>query len=190
MNLRSLEPLRRFNHMTHNLTKTFVLIFAVGAPLMCGMAFAATATAVTLAPHGNAQSTAPAKSSRPIFMFLPDAANRTPQMPFSWYQGKQTANVANIKKAGNGASPAAPALLPGQETRATTSLIIGWLPAKEDKNTTSLYQPGPYQYVSTAPEAGCQATDRTAGNSGEAPDGVRKGLHLPAGWLLGMCLHY
>jgi len=176
--------------MTHYRTKTSVLIFAVGAALICDMAFAAPATGVTPAPQGNAQRAAPADASRPIFMFLPDAVNRTPQMPFTWYQGKETANGATNKKAENGASPSAPALLPGRETRSTTSLIIGWLPAKEDKNTTSLYQPGPSQYVSTATEAGCQTTDRTAGDSQEAPDAGKKVLHLPAGWLLGMCLHY
>ena len=176
--------------MTHYLIKTFALIFAVGAALMCGMAFAATATGLTPAPRDNAQSAAPAEASRPILMFLSDAVIPTTQMPFSWYQGKQTADVANNKKPENGASPFTPALLPGQETRLTTSLMIGWLPAKDGKNTTGLYQPGSYQYVSTETEAGCQAMDRTAGNPGETPDGGRRGLHLPAGWLLGMCLHY
>ncbi len=176
--------------MPHYLTKTFVRILAIGAALTCGIAFAATATGETVAPKDNTQSTAPAGSSRPIIMFLPDAARHTSRMPFSWYLNKQKTNVVNNQEKENRASPSTPALFPGQETRPATSLMIGWLPPKEGTSTTGLYQPGPYQYATTAAEAGCQTMDRTASNTEVTPDGGRKGLRLPAGWILGMCLHY
>jgi hypothetical protein len=69
------------------------------------------------------------------------------------------------------------------------SLMIGWLPAKDDTTTAGRYQPGSYQYVSTATEAECRTVDK-AGNAEEIPYGGNKGLRLPAAWLLGMCLHY
>ncbi len=71
-----------------------------------------------------------------------------------------------------------------------TSLMIGWLPPKEDMNTTRLYQPAPRQYVSTTTEADCRTVDTTTNNAVETPGGGNKGLHLPAGWLVGMCFHY
>jgi len=185
-----IEPLRRFSHMTHYLTKTFICIFTVGAALTCSIAFAATATEETVAPKNSSQSTAPAKSSPPIDLFLPDAAIRDSQMPFSWYLNKQKADVVNNQEKENRASSSTPALFPGQETHPTTSLMIGWLPPKEGTSTTGLYQPGPYQYATTGSEGGCQTMDRTASNTEATTDGGRKGLHLPAGWLLGMCLHY
>jgi hypothetical protein len=176
--------------MPRYLTKTFVLIFAVGAALTCGIAFAATVTGETVAPEANTQRTAPAGSSRPIFMFLPDAAIRASQKPFSRYQSEQTSDVVNHKETNNSASSLTPALFLNQETRPTTSLMIGWLPAKEGTNTAGLYQPGQYQYASTPTEAGCRTVDRATNNAVETPDGGGKGLHLPVGWLLGMCLHY
>lgn len=179
----------RFSHMPYFLTKTFVLIFAVGAALTCGIPFAAMATEGDVAPKYNTRSPAPAKPSRPINIFLPNATTRASQTPFSRYQSKQTSNAANSKETENSASPPAPALFLSEETRPTTSLMIGWLPAKEDMKTTGLYQPGPHQYASTKTEADCRTVDRTS-NAVETPDGGSKGLHLPAGWLLGMCLHY
>ena len=69
------------------------------------------------------------------------------------------------------------------------SLMIGWLPAKDDTTTAAPYQPGSYQYVSTGAEAECRTMDK-AGNAEEIPYGGNKGLRLPVAWLLGMCLHY
>ena len=185
-----IESLRRFSHMSHYLTKTFVRIFTVGAALTCGIAFAATVTAETVTPKDSPQSTTSAKSSSPIDLFLPNAAIRDSQMPFSWYLKKQNANAVNNQEKESRASPSTPALFPGQETHPTTSLMIGWLPPKEGTSTTGLYQPGPYQYATTGTEGVCQTMDRTASNTEATTDGGRKGLHLPAGWLLGMCLHY
>jgi hypothetical protein len=184
------EPLRRFSHMSHYLPKTFVRIFTVGAALTCSIAFAATVTAETVAPKNNSQSTALAKSSPPIDLFLPDAAIRASQMPFSWFLNKQQANVVSNQEKENKASSSTPALFPGQGTHPTTSLMIGWLPPKEGTSTTGLFQPGPYQYATTGTEGGCQTMDRTASNTEATTDVGRKGLHLPAGWILGMCLHY
>ena len=179
-------------------TKTLVITCAVGAALTCHIAFAATAAEGTVALKNNTQSAAPAKPSRPSYLFIPDAAipafqKSTERGPiwFSRYQSKQTSNVVNNKEAENSASFLKPALFLSQEARPTTSLMIGWLPAKGDTNTPGPYQPDPYQYASKKTEAdGCQTVNRTANNAGETPDGGSKGLHLPAGWLLGMCLHY
>jgi hypothetical protein len=176
--------------MPHYLTKIFVLIFAIGAALTCGIASAATVTEGTVAPGDNARGTAVTKPSRQFYIFLPDVALRASQKPFSQYQSEQTSDVVNHKETKNGASSPTPALFLGQETRPTTSLMIGWLPVNEGTNTTGLYQPGKYQYVLPPTEAGCRAVDRTANDAVETPDAGSKGLHLPAGWLLGMCLHY
>jgi hypothetical protein len=179
-------------------TKTLVITCAVGAALTCHIAFAATAAEGTVAPEDNTQSAAPAKPSRPYYLFIPDATIRafqksTERVPawFSRYQSKQTSNVVNNKETENSASFPTPALFLSQEARPTTSLMIGWLPAKAGMNTPGPYQPDPYQYTSTETEAGgCQTVNRTASNAVETPYGGSKGLHLPAGWLLGMCLHY
>ncbi len=69
------------------------------------------------------------------------------------------------------------------------SLMIGWIPAKDATNRTSLYQPEPYQYISPK-TADCSAMEGTNDSAMEAPDGSSKSLQLPAGWMLGMCLHY
>lgn len=183
------EPLRRFSHMPHYLTNTFVRIFIVGA-LTCSIAFAATASAETVAPKDRSKNTTPEKSSPPIDLFLPDATIPTSQMPFSWFLKKQQANVVSNQENENRALSSTPALFPGQEAHSTTSLMIGWLPPKEGTSTTGLYQPGPYQYATTGTEEGCQTMDRTARNTEATTDVGRKGLHLPAGWLLGMCLRY
>ncbi|MHB8535076.1 MAG: hypothetical protein ACYDBW_06465 [Sulfuricaulis sp.] len=176
--------------MPHYLTKTFALIFAVSAALTCGIAIASTVTGETVAPVGNTQTIAPAGSSRPILMFLPDAAMGASQKPFSRFQSEQTSDAVNHKETKNSAPSPTPALFLNHETRPMRSLIIGWLPAKEGTNTNGLYQPGQYQYASTPTETGCRTVDRTANNAVEIPDGGGKSLHLPAGWLLGMCLHY
>lgn len=184
--------------MPRYLTKTLVISFAVGAALTCQIAFAATVTEGTMAPQDNTQSAVPAKPSRPYYLFLPDAAIRnfqksTERNPawFSRYQSKQTSNFVNNKETENSASLPTPSLFLSQEARPTTSLIIGWLPAKGGTNTPGPYQTGPYQYTSRETEAGgCRTVDRTASNAVETPDSGSKGLHLPAGWLLGMCLHY
>ena len=184
--------------MPRYFTKKLIATFAVGAALTCHIASAATITEGTMAPEDNIQSAVPAKPSRPYYLFLPDAAIRTLQESterdpawFSRYQSKQTSNFINNKETEDNASLPAPLLLLSQEVRPTTSLIIGWIPAKGGTTTPGPYQPGPYRYASTKTEAGgCRTADRTANNAIETPDSGSKGLHLPAGWLLGMCLHY
>ena len=179
-------------------TKTLVITCAVSAALTCHIAFAARAAEGTVAPENNTQSAALAKPSRPNYLFIPDVAIRafqksTEQDPawFSRYQSKQTYNVVNKKEAENSASFPMPALFLSQEARPTTSLMIGWLPAKGSMNTHGPYQPDPYQYASKETETGsCQTVNSTASNAMETPDSGSKGLHLPAGWLLRMCLHY
>ncbi len=184
--------------MPSSFTKILVITCAVGAALTCRIAFAATAAGETVAPENHAQSATPAKSSRPYYFFISDAAipafqKSMEQVPawFPRYQSKQTSNVANNKETETSASFPISALFLSQETRPTTSLMIGWLPAKGSMKTPGSYQPDPYQYASTETEAGgCQALNRTTGNAVETPYSGSKGLHLPAGWLLGMCLHY
>ena len=176
--------------MPHYASKIFVLVFAAGAALMCGIAGAATANEETAVRKDNAHSAVPAKSPRPIYIFLPDAGKRAAQMPVSWDHGKQTAAVANNNEGKNGASPSTAAPFLDQKTRSATSLMIGWVPAKEDTKTTVLYQPEPHKFASTERGADCQTAGRTASDSVETPDGGSKGLHPPAGWMLGMCLHY
>ena len=176
--------------MSRYFAKTLVLIFSAGATLTCGIPFAAMANEGTVAPEYNTRNTAPAKPPRQIYMFLPDTTIHTSQNPSSQYQSKQISNVVNSKGVENGALPPSPALFPSQATRPTTSLMIGWLPPKEDMNTTRLYQPAPRQYVSTTTETDCRTVDTTTNNAVETPGGGSKGLHLPAGWLLGMCFHY
>jgi hypothetical protein len=123
-------------------------------------------------------------------MSLPDAFDRTSQMPGSGNQGEQTTVVAKDSATKNGTAPSTPALILDQNTHPTTSLIVGWLPAKEDTNASVQYIPEPYKFASTKTESGCQPNERTANDSGQTTNSGRKGLHLPAGWLLGMCLHY
>lgn len=179
-------------------TKTLVITCTISAALTCHIAFAATAAEGTVAPENNTQSAVLAKPSRPNYLFIPDVAifafqKSTEQGPawFSRYQSKQTSNVVNNKEAENSASFPTPALFLSQEARPTTSLMIGWLPAKGSMNTPGPYQPYPYQYASKETEAGgCQTANRAASNAVEPPDGGSKGLHLPAGWLLRMCVHY
>lgn len=175
--------------MPRYFAKILVLGFAVGAALTCNVPFAAMATEGTVAPEYNTRNTGPAKPSRQIYLFLPDATIRASQNPFSRYQRKQP-SVADSKETASSALPPTPALFLNQETLPTTSLMIGWLPAKEDMSTTGLYQPGLRQYVSTKPEAGCRTVDRTVSNGVQTPDVGSKGLHLPAGWVVGMCLRY
>jgi len=176
--------------MLRYLTKPFILFLAVGAALTCVIPFAAMANEGTAAPRYNTRNPAPAKSSRQINMFLPDATIPASQQSFSRYLSKQRSSVVNSKETENSAAPSTPALFPSQAARPMTSLMIGWLPQKEDMNTTGLYQPAPRQYISTKTEADCRAADRTTSNPAETPSGGGKGLHLPAGWLLGMCFHY
>lgn len=176
--------------MPRYLAKTFVIIFAVSAALTCDAAVAAMATVEAAASEHNTRSLAVANPSHRIDTFLPDAAIRVAQTPFAGYQGRQTSRVIDNQETVNSASPPTPALLLRPETRPTTSLMFGWLPPKDDMKTTGLYQPGSYQYVSTETERGCGTADKAAGNAAETPEGGSKGLHLPSGWLLGMCLHY
>jgi hypothetical protein len=175
--------------MSRYLTKTFVLVFVIGTALTCGAAFAAAATEKTVASENNTRSAVPAKPARPFYTFLPDTAVRASYKPFLQYPGAQSSNlIFNKETAGSAASPAW-TLFPTQEARPMRSLMIGWLPAKDDTTTAGRYQPGSYQYVSTATEAECRTVDK-AGNAEEIPYGGNKGLRLPAAWLLGMCLHY
>jgi hypothetical protein len=176
--------------MPHFSTKTLVFIVAAAAALTFGVAGAAMAGGETVVPTNRAPGTPPGTSTRPIDMSLPDAFNRTSQMIGTGYQGRQTTDVAKNNEEKNGTAPSTQALFTDQKTPPTTSLIIGWLPAKEDTKTSAPYQPEPYKFASTKTESGCQPTEKSAGDSGETPDNGRKSLRLPAGWMLGMCLHY
>ncbi len=184
--------------MSRFFAKTKVIAYAVGVAFTCHAAFAATVTAETMAPENNTQSAVPAKPPRLYNLFLPDTAINTFQKStkqdtvwFSQYQSKQTANLVNNKEPENSASLPAPSFSLSQETRPKKSLIIGWMPAKGNTNTPGPYQPGPYQYASIKTDAdSCRTMDKTDSNGVDAPDSGGKGLHLPAGWLLGMCLHY
>ena len=170
--------------------KTLVFIVAAGAALMFGVAGAAMADRATVAPTDSTHGTVAGISSRPMDMSLPDTFNRASQMPAAGYSGKQTADTGKKNAGKNGATASAPALFPDRKTRPTTSLIIGWLPAKEDSNTSAQYQPEPYKFASTKTESGCQPGEKAVLGSGETSNSGSRGLHLPAGWLLGMCLHY
>lgn len=178
--------------------KTLAISFATGAALASCIAFAATATAETMAPEDNTHSGVHAKPSRPYYLFLPNVAIRTLKYSterdpawFSRNQSEQTSSFVNDKETEKNASLPVPSLFLSQETRPTASLMIGWLPAKGGANTPGPYHPDSYQYTSTGTKAGdCRAVDRTASTAVETPDSGNKGLHLPAGWLLGMCLHY
>lgn len=175
--------------MSRYLTKTFVLVFAIGTALTCGAAFAAAATEKTVTPEKNTRSAVPAKPARPFYTFLPDTAVGASYKPFLRYPGEQSSSLVYNKETAESAASSAWTLFPTQETRPMRSLMIGWLPAKNDTTTTVPYQAGSYQYVSTDTEAECRTADR-AGNAEEIPYGGNKGLRLPAAWLLGMCLHY
>ena len=177
-------------HMLHFSIKRLAFVVAAGAALIFGVVGAAMAEGAIEAPTDSTHGTAAGVSSRRIDMALPDALNRVSQMPGTEYQGKQTTNIAKNNEGKNGTARSTPALFPDRKTRPTTSLIIGWLPAKEDTNTSAQYQPEPYKFASTKRESGCQPSERTASDSGQTPDSGRQGLHVPAGWLLGMCLHY
>jgi hypothetical protein len=176
--------------MPQYLTKTFALIFAVGAILICGVAFAATTAEPTVAPKDNARSAAPAKPSRPIQLFLTDTVIPASQKPFSRYQSEKPFGVVNNQETENSALSPALTLFPNQETRPMSSLLIGWIPAKDGTNTAGPYQSRPYQYASTTTDVDCPTMDRTAGNAVETSNSGSKGLRPPAGWMLGMCLHY
>jgi hypothetical protein len=175
--------------MSHYLTKTFALVFVIGTALTCGAAFAAAATEKTASLEKNTRSAVPAKPSRPFYTFLPDTAVGASYKPFLQYPGAQSPNLVYNKETADNAAFPTGTLFPAQETRPMRSLMIGWLPAKDDTTTAGRYQPGSYQYVSTATEAECRTVDK-AGNAEEIPYGGNKGLRLPAAWLLGMCLHY
>jgi hypothetical protein len=175
--------------MSRCLTKTFVLVFVIGTALTSGAAFTAAATEKTVASENNTRSAVPAKPSRPFYTFLPDTAVRASQKPFLQYPGVQSSNLVYNKETADSAASPAWTLFPTQETRPMRSLMIGWLPEKNDTTTAGRYQPSSYQYVSTVTEAECRTVDK-AGNAEEIPYGGNKGLRLPAAWLLGMCLHY
>lgn len=172
--------------MSPPLVKTFALV-AIGATLLCDGAFAAMAAEGTAARESNTRSVASAKPSRPLYIFLPDPITPSSQKPLSPYQNEQPFNTINNKETENTASERP--LFLGQESRPTTSLMIGWVPPKETY-TTGPYQPGAYQYTWTKSDEDCRTVDRTASGAMESYDGGGKGLHLPAGWLLGMCLRY
>lgn len=157
----------------------------LGVTLTCGFALAAT-----VAPEGNARSAALAKSSRPMYLSLSDSVMRASHEPFSRYQSENSFAFLSHKEAENSASPLTLALFPDQETRPITSLMIGWLPAKNSANTAGPYQPRSYQYATTKADANCISMDRAAGSALETSDDNGNGLRLPAGWMLGMCLHY
>jgi hypothetical protein len=171
-------------------TKTFALIFAVGATLICGVAFAATTAEPTVAPKDKARSIAPAKPSRPIQLSLTDSVIRASQKPFSRYQSEKPFGVVNNQETEHSASSPSLTLFPNQETRPMSSLMIGWIPAKDGTNAAGPYQSRPYQYASTTTDVDCPTMDRTAGNAVETSDSGGKGLRPPVGWMLGMCLHY
>jgi len=175
--------------MSNYLTKTLALVFVIGAALTCDAAFAAAATEKTVSLEKNTRSAVPAKPARPFYTFLPDTAVRASQKPFLRYPGEQSSNLVYNKETAGSAASATGTLFPNRETRPMRSLMIGWLPAKDDTTTAGRYQPGSYQYVSTGTEAECRTVDK-AGNAEEIPYGGNKGLRLPAAWLLGMCLHY
>lgn len=170
--------------------KTFALVFALGAVLTGGNALAATTAVASAAPQDSARNAAPAKPSRPIQLFLTDGTIRVSQKPFSLNQGERSFGVVNNRETGNGASSPALILLPNQDARPMSTLLIGWIPAKDGTNTAGLYQPGTYQYATTTTNVDCPAMDRTAGNAVETSNSGSKGLRPPAGWMLGMCLHY
>ena len=169
-------------------TKTFFLIFAVGAVLIYGNAFAATTAEPTVALKANARSAAPAKPSRPAQLFLTDTVIRASQKPFSRLQSEKSFGVVNNQETEHSASSPSLTLFPNQETRPMSSLMIGWIPAKDGTNAAGPYQSRPYQYAPTASDVDCPT--RTAGNAVETSDSGGKGLRPPAGWMLGMCLHY
>lgn len=175
--------------MSHYLTRTFALVFVVGTALTCGAAFTAAATEISATPEKNTRSAVPAKPARPFYTFLPGTAVRASQKPLLRYPGERSSNPVYNKETAGSAASATGTLFPKRETRPMSSLMIGWLPAKDDTSTAVPYQPGSYQYVSTGPEAECRTVDK-AGNAEDMPDGGNKGLRLPAAWLLGMCLHY
>jgi hypothetical protein len=182
--------------MPRLITNTSVVTIAVGVALTCQVALAATLTDGSTVPEVNKYSAAPAKPTHPYFLYLPDAGfhafQQSMELNPAWFsrnQSKQTDIVVNNKESENSASLPAPSLFLSQEPRPKTALVIGWLPAKS--GTSGPYQPGPYQYATTETKAGgCQTVDRSASNAVETPDSGSKSLHLPAGWLLGMCLHY
>ena len=176
--------------MSRYLTQKFALVFVIGTVLTCGAAFTAVAATITVTPENTTRSAVPAKPARPFYTFLPDTAVDASYKSFLRYPGEQSSNnlVFSKETAESAASPAW-TLFPTQETRPMRSLMIGWLPAIDDTTTTGRYQPGSYQYLSTATEAECRTVDK-AGNAEEIPYGGNKGLRLPAAWLLGMCLHY
>jgi hypothetical protein len=176
--------------MPQYLTKTFALIFAFGAVLIGGNAFAATTAEPTVALKANARSAAPAKPSRPIQLFLTDTVIRASQKPFSRYQSEKPFGVVNNQETERSAASPSLTLFPSLETRPMSSLMIGWIPAKDGTNTAGPYQSRPYQYASTTTDVDCPTMDRTAGNAVETSDSSGKGLRPPAGWMLGMCLHY
>jgi hypothetical protein len=176
--------------MTQFSAKTFALVFAFSAVLTGGNALAATIAEPTVAPKDKARSIAPAKPSRPIHLSLTDTVIRASQNPVSRYQGEKSFGVVNNRETENGASSSALTLLPNQDARPMSSLMIGWIPAKDGTNTAGPYQSRPYQYASTTTDVDCPTMDRTAGNIMGTPDSGSKGLRPPASWMLGMCLHY
>ena len=149
------------------------------------LAVAAVIAETTAPPKDNARSAASAKPSRPLSIFLLDPAISPAQKPSPRFQN----DFSSVNKDMDNNRTSERPWFVGQETRPSASLMLGWVPAK-DPNTTGPYQPGTYQYLGNKSDADCRAVDKSGGTAVESDDSGGNGLRLPAGWLLGMCLHY
>jgi len=165
--------------MPNHLTKIFAIVVA----FVCCSVFATDISTSSVVRK---------KPMQPLYVYLPENSTALLQKPadrVSWFASDQN-NTSRFNitanQARSDAGSAAPFLYLGQEVRPSSSLALGFLPPKGSVNI-----PGPYQYASMDTDAkDCRTAEKPPRNAAETSDNGNKGLRLPIGWSVEMCLHF
>lgn len=166
---------------------------AVCAALLCLSAYAATPPEAAPTPNGKAQTEAPAKPSRPLYLSLPGSVIHAFQKPvqrirawFSRDHAKQADGAGDDKDAKMNSATTAPAFTPDRQTHPRSSMYIGLAPSSIPTDT-----PGPYHYsAAAADDNGCGTADRSRSGSAGTPEVDTRGSHLVSGLAVGFCMKF
>jgi len=179
----------RFRNMRRHFTRTAA--FAVGAVLMCQLAFASAPAEETQAPNRDVQKETPVKKSRPLYLSLPASVIHAFRHPVqkirSWFShdhARHAADAGNNPDARTDSSVSAAALLPERQTHRRTSMYIGMAPPPVPSD-----EPGPYRHDAAADARSCGNADNTRGGSAGAPDTDIKGPLLN-NLSVGLCMKF
>lgn len=142
----------------------------------------------------SATNTASTKSKQPLYVYLPErspAFFQKPERVGSLFVNEQK-NISSSHIGANQTrsdlSSSSPPFYLGQEVRPVSSLALGFLPAKGAVNV-----PSPYQYATMETDAkDCRIADKPPRTAAETADNgnSNKGIRLPIGWSVEMCLHF